>query len=218
MSLICIAGPMFSGKTTKMLKRMTVFADCVPNSSCLIINSILDSREEKNKISSHSSSYKGLSDKIATIKSKKLSDVDVSTYTHIGVDECQFFDDLTTTVEKWLSLNKVIVVCGLDGTGTLKPFGQIKELLYLADEFVKITALCSLCVNETVKAGLLLDVSKLRAPFTKKLNYDNQIIDVGKSDKYIAVCRRHFIQNDKNDTDLKNIKKKDGTSENNLST
>jgi thymidine kinase len=194
MSLECITGPMCSGKTSTMLKKMTLYADCVPGSNCVIINSSLDKvRDQKEGLSSHSSGYKGVSSKIDIVSSDTLKEVNVEKYSHIGIDECQFFNDLKECVEKWLKEDKHVVVCGLDGTAEMKEFGQVSQLLPLADEFVKLSATCSLCVKEVLKEGKVIDILRLRAPFTKKIGgVTGQVVDIGGTNKYIAVCREHF--------------------------
>ena len=76
-----------------------------------------------------------------------------------------------------------MVVAGLSGDSERRPFGDILKLIPLADEFVQLTALCSLC-----RDGTIAQFSKYIGSATKT---ENQIA-VGGSDSYIPVCRRHF--------------------------
>ena len=84
-----ILGPMFSGKTTELNSGLTIRADL--GESVAYINHIKDTRS-KNIMSTHSSCLK-LSPLITYIEVECLSEVDISKYRVIGVDEFQFFND-----------------------------------------------------------------------------------------------------------------------------
>ena len=77
--------------------------------------------------------------------------------------------------------NKHVVVSGLDGDSFRSPFGDIIKLIPICDTVNKLTAYCNRCNNGTL------------APFTKKLQRGNSVIDIGGSDKYIPVCRNHYF-------------------------
>lgn len=189
MSLEVFTGPMFSGKTTKATKKVTKYID-VFGGKALFINSAIDNRDEKNKVSSHSSMYKGLSKKIDVVMTKKLAELDVSQYQIIGVDEAQFFEDLYETVKKWIGDKKTVIVAGLDGDFQMKPFGEISKLLPIADFFIKLNAICSLCLAENKEIVTPYNVPT--APFTMRMKPKGDVIvDVGGSDKYKASCRKH---------------------------
>jgi thymidine kinase len=191
MSVDCITGPMFSGKTTEFNKKITTWVD-VTGAKALIINHTFDNRDVKNIVSSHSSSYKGLSDKINVKATSSLLSIDVSEYTIIGIDEANFFDDLFESVKSWSKDGKHVVVAGIDGDFRATQFGNIADLLSISDSFVKLTAICSKCLRETESRGEVITPCNITpAPFTEKLAKDDKIRDVGGSDKYIAVCRKH---------------------------
>ena len=69
---------------------------------------------------------------------------------------------------------------GLDGCAQQKKFGEILDLIPICTSLTKLTALCSECRDGTP------------APFTKKIDGDEQQIDVGGSEKYLAVCINHL--------------------------
>jgi thymidine kinase len=193
MSLTVYTGPMFSGKTSMLIKEITKYADISDKRCTLLINHVLDTRDEAKIISSHSSLYKGLSEKVDVVSLKMLSQVDISNYTVIGIDESNFFLDLVESVLKWLKVGKHIICVGLDSDHQMRPFGKIKELLHVADSFVKLTAVCSLCNAEILARGdQITPLNIVPAPFTDKITADNDnLIDIGGNDKYIAVCRKH---------------------------
>lgn len=194
MSLQIFCGPMYSSKTRSMIEEINRFSD-ISFQKVLIINHHYDNRDIKHIVSSHSSIYKGLSNNIDTKSTGKLSQIDVSPYTVIGIDEVNFFEeqDLLNTIKLWLSLDKHIICSGLDGDIHMNPFGYISKLLPMADKFVKLRAVCHLCVKELMDKNILITpFNTTPAPFTKKLIHDDKLIDIGGHDKYIAVCRKHF--------------------------
>lgn len=194
MSLQVFTGPMYSGKSQSLIKELNRLADINPYSNPLIINHALDTRSSLG-ISSHSSGFKGLSDRINIISESRLSSVNVSLYTNIGIDEINFFDDeedLVTTIKLWISQGKHIICAGLDGDANMNPFGYISKLLHIADTFIKLNAICSICTKQLIDQGEPITPNNITpAPFTKKIINDQNIIDVGGQDKYIAVCRKH---------------------------
>ena len=74
----------------------------------------------------------------------------------------------------------------------MNPFGYISKLLPIADNFVKLNAICTVCTQDIINKGEKVTPTNVTpAPFTKKIIEGNDLIDVGGKDKYIAVCRKH---------------------------
>lgn len=66
----------------------------------------------------------------------------------IGIDEAQFFDDGVIEVANQLALRGArVIVAGLDMDYTGKPFGQIPNLLAIAEYITKLHAICMVCGN-----------------------------------------------------------------------
>jgi thymidine kinase len=173
---------MFAQKTTELIRRIRRFRSI--GYSVLVVNFVGDDRygQGLNEITTHDQ------DKQEAVKVSKLEQVDGIVRNGmikvIVIDEGQFFPDLVKYVSEWVdSFGLQVVVAGLSGDSERRPFGDILRLVPLADEFVQLTALCSLCKNGTV------------AQFSKYLGADvkneNQIA-VGGLDRYVPVCRRHF--------------------------
>ena len=98
------------------------------------------------------------------------------------IEEAQFYPDLVEFVLEAVEVyEKHIIVAGLDGDASRKPFGKLLDLIPYADSIVKLKALCKICNDGT------------EALFTSKKIHDNATVDIGGSDKYEALCRRHFI-------------------------
>lgn len=136
------------------------------------INSIYDDRHHEDVIMTHD----GVT--IDCCKVEKLEDAHIPYSTQvIGIDEAQFFPDLISFVKDKLSKGFTLIVAGLDGDYRQQKFGNILDLVPLADTYQKKYALCNYCQNGT--PGV----------FTRRLVQDDSQILVGARDKYVAVCR-----------------------------
>ncbi len=193
-----IFGPMFSGKTTKLLNELTTCADV--NLSVLYINHSDDNRDTEGSdgnVTTHSSQFKKLSSKVKAMKCSKLSDVDVDGFDVIGVDEGQFFNDLTETVRSWvLTHKKQVFIASLDGDADINPFGKTHELICLCQPggLLKLSAHCMSCIKTEYPYRRMV---KVPAGFTSRISakepHDQK--DIGGADKYMATClkcHQHF--------------------------
>ena len=98
-------------------------------------------------------------------------DVDV-----VGIDEAQFFDDQITIVCEKLALNGIRVIgAGLDMDYKGKAFGQMPNLLAIADYITKLHAIC-------VKCGNIANVSY------RKVSGGGQVM-IGEKEIYEPRCR-----------------------------
>ena len=80
-SLDLIIAPMYSGKTTEIIRRLVIFKEM--EMKVLYINSIKDDRS-KETFSTHNPTLKSIP--FDSIKSKNLASVNVSNYEVIGID------------------------------------------------------------------------------------------------------------------------------------
>lgn len=196
-SLTVYTGSMYSGKTMHMLNDIVRWIDAHRNSDVfflkpLIINSVIDTRDENNEISSNSSLYRGIPDSIDVVKVNSLSEVDVENRHIIGINECQLFDDLYEKVKMWVLNGKIVYCAGLDSDYMGEKYGHVSELLHLADTFIKLPAICSLCLNEMISDGPIKVDNLPKAGFTAKCIKSHRRTEVGGADKYKAVCRKHL--------------------------
>ena len=122
---------------------------------------------------------------VKSIRGNTLSMIDFDTIRNVDsifIDEGQFFTDLYTSVLSFVDVfKKHVVVSGLDGDATRNVFGDLIKLIPICDTVDKLRAYCNKCNNGTP------------APFTKKITNDSSLIDIGGSDKYIPVCRHHYL-------------------------
>jgi len=172
-----ICGPMFSGKTEELIRRITRVQ--IANLSVAIIKPRLDDRYSEDYIVSHNQR------KIKCIivdnpqEIIEISkDVDV-----IGIDEVQFFDDSIVLACISLANNgKRIIASGLDKDYRAQPFGPIPLLLAESEYITKLSSIC-------VKCGDL-------GSFSKRISAEKSQVVVGQTDKYEARCRKCYYMED----------------------
>jgi len=93
-------------------------------------------------------------------------------------DEGQFFPDIVHFSDYWASRGKVVIVAALDATFERKPFMSILDLIPLAEQVIKLTAVCMLCHRD--------------ASFTKRIGSETAVEVIGGADKYLSTCRACF--------------------------
>lgn len=179
MSLELIIGCMYSGKSSELIKRVKRLQTI--QNSYIIYNSHFDQRYGSNNVCTHDriNLQCHVSDKLIP----QLSTEEFKLANTIFIEEAQFFQDLYEFVKISVeTFNKHVIVIGLDGDSDRQNFGHIHKLIPLADDIIKLKALCLLCKDGT--PGI----------FSKKIvNSDEQIL-VGSTDKYIAVCRACYLK------------------------
>lgn len=155
-------GPMQSGKTTKLNYELTCKADSTPM-KVTRLSYEKDVRDvagvdSSKRITSHSSSFKMLSDKIEVQIISSLEEANVEDYEVIGIDEAQFYNNLQEIVEEWvLRKKKIVYIASLDAWSSGKRCGQAADLIPICSTFKKLTALCDYCMkfNNRVSVGTM---------------------------------------------------------------
>ena len=175
MSLNLIIGCMFSGKTSKLIQEARRNKSI--DKKVLIINYKADNSYGEDKVYTHDIDGLPCTNLMSF---SELSDVEYHNSEVICINEGQFFDDIVIFCIKALKDNKDIHVCGLDGDYLQRPFGKILDLIPLADNVIKLHALCKTCNN-----GQL-------AMFTKRIVNSNETLLIGGDECYIPVCRKHI--------------------------
>lgn len=176
-------GPMFSGKTNRLIDGVNKYVDKNRqqnrNVRALVINHCMDNRGDG--LSPHNKREV----KCEVLKIEKLSDVNVEIFDYIAIDEAQFFTDLYNTVSEWLKMGKHIHCSGLVADYNKNVFGQIIQLIPLADDVTQLKAFCYVCGNKVENA-----------PFTVRLDASvekracNKIL-VGAGEYYRPTCGKH---------------------------
>jgi thymidine kinase len=175
-NLEIIIGPMFSGKSTEIIRRIRLLQKI--DKKILIVKPSIDNRYTSDKITSHNF------ESVDCIVVNNLCDINnsiIKEHDTVVIDEGQFFDDLVETVDTWLKLYNInIIVAGLDGDFQQKPIGKILNLIPLSNKCVKLNSLCNICKDGT------------EAPFSFRIVQSNEAVLVGGSDSYMPLCRTHY--------------------------
>lgn len=177
MSLELIIGPMYSGKTSELLRLYNRYK-CI-NKNIIVVTHSIDDRYREG-ICSHDAQF------CESIILSSLSEIDISMLYYVDViivEELQFFDDAFDNIILWVDkLNKTVICAGLDGDFERNPFGDVLKLIPYADKVTKLTALCKKCNNGTP------------AIFSKRITNNNKQTIVGGADMYESVCRKHYLE------------------------
>ncbi len=141
-SIEVICGSMFSGKTEELIRRLKRVK--IAHLKAEIFKPSIDMRYHKINIVSHDTNFiqsTPVSNSNIILQLSKGVDV-------VGIDEAQFFDADICAVCEQLALNGVrVIVAGLDMDYMGKPFGQMPNLLAIADYISKLHAICVVCGN-----------------------------------------------------------------------
>ena len=168
-----ILGPMFSGKTTELIKIYNSHKAC--DIKVCAINHSSDKRYHDNKLSTHDR------DMIDSINIDKLSLISplLHMYDVFVINEGQFFDDLYDIINIMVNLHKKkVYVAGLDGDFKRRKFGQMLDIISLADDVIKLK---SICINCKKNDGI----------FTHRLSNEKQQVLVGNNN-YTSLCRHCY--------------------------
>jgi thymidine kinase len=180
MSLHIILGPMFSGKTTRLVqeyRRRTYIKESVA-----VVNYADDTRYDATQLATHD---KIMIPCIQTFTLRSVMDSLENTHS-IFINEGQFFPDLYETVLELVeNMGKNVFIFGLDGDFMRSLFGDIYKLIPLCDTVEKLSALCSQCRDGTP------------AIFSHRVTQEREQISIG-SDNYIPLCRVCYIKRGQN--------------------
>lgn len=173
-----ICGPMFSGKTEELLRR--VRRSQIARLPTVLVKPAIDTRYAVGDVVSHDKNA------MPSVVVEKASDivnvleVDGRPALVVAIDEAQFFDDdLPRVCSELANKGMRVIVAGLDLDFNGVPFGSMPQLLALAEEVTKLHAVCV----ETGRA----------AHFSHKISGSDDTVELGEKDKYIPLARHAFV-------------------------
>jgi thymidine kinase len=168
-----ICGPMFSGKTEELIRRLN--RAIIAGQKVEIFKPAIDKRYDLERVVSHNkNSIRSTAVDFAGDILLFAGNSDV-----IGIDEVQFFDDqIIYVVENLANLGKRVIVTGLDIDYTGRPFGPMPQLLARAEYVSKLHAIC-------VKCGAL-------ASYSYRLTEQSAQVLLGEKELYEPRCRQCF--------------------------
>lgn len=172
-----IMGPMFSGKSTELLRKIRRYS--YQKRSTVVVSYIFDTRYSKSEelISTHDKThYPAIkTGQLKTIKDK-LYDYDV-----IGVDEGQFYPDLIEVVEELANIGKTVIISCLSGNFKREPFEAVTKLIPKCEKIQLLTAICSSCGCE--------------ATYTFRTIRNEDEVLIGGEESYKPACRLCYMKN-----------------------
>lgn len=182
MSLHLILGPMFSGKSTRLIQKIRSFKTLEYN-ICIIKPSIDTRYTTSDELCTHNHEKESCLvlpvDCLASVFQLpvyKQADV-------VMIEEGQFFSDLHPLVLHMMDMDhKHIYISALNGDSERKLFGEIHLLLPLCHEIEWLTALCKSCKDGT--PGV----------YSKRNVKGVDQVKVAAGDVYEAVCLKHYLE------------------------
>lgn len=155
------AGPMMSGKTQALLKRVDPLRWMDDKYSYIGFKPGIDKREFNSR------SIEDFIDWQAIPKDKPELILENSNYDLIAIDEIQFFKkNIINTILELQKRGKNVIFSGLDMDFRRKPFGAMPKLITYANEFEKFYSICKKCGEPAYYTQRLIDGKP--APYNSK--------------------------------------------------
>lgn len=169
-----IIGPMYASKTSTLISRAERYG--IAKKKCLIIKYKGDTRYSLNNVATHNKR------EFKAIPCNNLEEVKELAVSHdvVLIDEGQFFKGLAAFCDNLANLGKIVIVAALDGDFRRQPFGEIHLLIPMAEEIIKLKAVCTICYAD--------------AQFTKRITKSEELELIGDEEDYKAVCRECFMK------------------------
>src|SRR5258708_7592362 len=169
-SIEVICGPMFSGKTEELIRRLNRAK--IAKLRVEIFSPKADTRFVENALVSHNAnSIPSTPVENASSILLLASDVHV-----VGIDEAQFFDEeLPQVCNKLANKGVRVIVAGLDMDFKGQPFGPRPVIIAIAESVTKLQAVCVQCGNP--------------AMYSYRLGNDDKTILLGEKESYEPRCR-----------------------------
>lgn len=194
-----IVGPMFSGKSEELIRRVT--RALIAKQNVVVFKPALDDRYHASAVASHNGRsvaahavqdshhirqlLEGESPLFAAPdhSSNRLNN-QIPHFDVIAIDEIQFFDPRVVELAlQWVCLGARVIVAGLDLDFRGEPFSMVPELLARAEHVDKLSAICMICGAPATRTQRLIGGNPAR--------FDDPIVMVGASESYEARCRMH---------------------------
>lgn len=186
MTLEVIIGPMFSGKTSELIR--LVEREVYAKKKGAIFKIAFDKRYSARQVVTHNglrydaytvaSSDEGV-DRIREIANSNGLDA-------VGVDEVNFFPLSVVGLLDELAARKRVIACGLNLNFRAEPFQTTMELAARADRVRYLSAVCVVCGQEATRTQRLVG--------GKPAPKESPVIIVGGKEMYEPRCRDCYVQ------------------------
>ena len=167
-----ICGPMFSGKSEELLRRLKRAR--IAKKEYQLFKPSIDDRYSETEVVSHSGER---------LECQVLQNLfHISDQIYVGDDEIVAFDEaqfLLSAAIKLANLGKRVIIAGLDMDSQGQPFGPMPNLMAIAEEVLKLTAVCEVCGEPATHTF-------------RSTNEEKGQVLVGAGEHYQARCREHW--------------------------
>ena len=186
-----IAGPMFSGKSEELIRRVT--RAVIARQTVAVFKPAIDDRYHVSHVASHA----GRTTEAHAVRSAAeirpllrgetpLLGGESERPEVVGFDEVQFFGpDLVPLALELAAQGVRVILAGLDLDFRGEPFGPMPELLARAESVEKLSAVCVCCGAPATRTQRLIGGVPARA--------GDPVVLVGASESYEARCRVHHV-------------------------
>jgi thymidine kinase len=171
-----IAGPMFSGKSEELIRRVT--RALIAKQPVQVFKPVIDDRYDALAVASHMG---------RTLEARPVPDVAAledalrEETQVVAVDEAQFFEPaLVDLVDRLASRGVRVILAGLDLDFRGEPFGPMPALLARAEVVEKLTAICR-CGRAATRTQRLIA--------GQPAHVDDPVVLVGAAESYEPRCR-----------------------------
>jgi len=183
-SLEVICGPMFSGKSEELIRRLRRAQ--IARQNVLTCKHSLDDRYMIECIISHDGNKleaEAIEDVTDIFRLGMNNKIDV-----IGIDEVQWFNpDIIQIICELIDAGKRVIVAGYELDFRGMPVGPMPTLLSIADKVTKLQAICTICGKDANLTQRLVN--------NKPAKFGDPDIVVGGAEGYQARCRNcHIIE------------------------
>ena len=179
-SLTVVCGSMFAGKSEELIRRArrALYA----KKRIQVFKPTLDDRFDTEMVVAHMGARH---EATPVVSVADLCDKLDPKAELILIEEAQFFDaSLVDLVVSLADQGKEVVVAGLDQDFRREPFGPMARFLAVADEVIKLRAICVKCGAIASHTQRLVNGSPAR--------WDDEIVLIGAQESYEARCRNCY--------------------------
>jgi thymidine kinase len=187
---VVYCGPMFSGKTSRMLMELEKYR--YQKKNICVFKPVIDDRYDIDNVVTHSGwstpaiPVRSAKDMIGVLKELgNLPDV-------VAIDEAFMIHDVSDAA-LWLYMTGIsVIVSTIDLSFAGNPFSELQRMLPYATKIEKCTAVCTVCQAD--------------ACYTHKKNVSDEDteITVGGHEMYEPRCWKHFVFNQNDELNARN--------------
>lgn len=172
-----VCGSMFAGKSEELIRRArrALYA----KKRVQVFKPAIDNRYDEERVVTHM----GVAHEAVPVRSIAELKRKLDPMTQVVcIEEAQFFDASIVPLACELADNGVeVILAGLDQDFRREPFGPMPHLLAIADEVVKLRAICMKCGAPASHTYRQID--------GQPAHRDDPIILIGATESYEARCR-----------------------------